>query len=96
MGTRSDTVVGSLRVVPKHPGHVHGDGDDGTTTRMNKAVAMANGINLNSPAAVSMDRHRDAQKKIRRLAFSIGVGVLTGCAVIMVWESWPKIMGWLG
>jgi hypothetical protein len=91
-----NTNIGSMALRPRDPQHVHGDGDDGTTTRMTKAVAMASGINLHSPAAHSMDRHRDAQKKIRRLVLSIGVGVLAGAGVIMVWESWPKIVGWLG
>ena len=45
---------GSLALAPKHD---RAWGDDGTTTRAGKAVAMVNGIDLRSPAADSMREH---------------------------------------
>lgn len=51
----SDPNFGSLALLPKRP---RVWGDDQTTTRMQKAVAMAAGIDLSSPAALSMRRFR--------------------------------------
>ena len=79
---RTDSAIGSLRVVPRRPGHVHGDFDDGTTTRMSKAVAMAHGINLHSPAAVSMDRHR---RRRRTAAITLAIAVALICALAVRW-----------
>ena len=73
----TDSAFGSLRVQPRDPRHVHGDGDDSTTTIMGKAVAMTHGINLRSPAAYSMSRHR----RQRRAVWAI-LGVLAACVVV--------------
>jgi hypothetical protein len=74
-----NTGFGSLALTPKHPGHSHGDGNDQTTTRMLKSVAMANQINLRSPAAVSMDKHKVLRRRAIYAAWSavvIAVAVL--------------------
>jgi hypothetical protein len=74
-----NTQIGSLALAQKHPGHSHGDGDDQTTTRMLKSVAMANQINLRSPAAASMDKHKAWRRRAIYAAWSavvIAVAVL--------------------
>jgi hypothetical protein len=55
--------IGSLALRPRRPGHVHGDGDDGTTTRWHKAHEMSGGINLRDPVR-SIRRHRQARTKL--------------------------------
>lgn len=79
---KTNTAVGSMRVVKKRPGHVHGDGDDGTTTRMSKAIAMLHGINLHSPAAQSMERHR---RRRRSTGITIVIAVALVCALAVRW-----------
>lgn len=59
----TDSAFGSLRVVPRDPRHVHGDGDDGTVTRAGKKAAMCGGINLSSPVR-SIRRHRQARTRL--------------------------------
>jgi hypothetical protein len=61
------TRPGSLRLVSKHPLHVHGDSDDGTATRAVKARLMAGGINL----PLSQPRRRPMD----------GTGIVIGCAL---------------
>ena len=55
--------IGSMRVLPKDPRHCTGDGNDGTTTIMHKAIAMSHGINLlqHRAAELSVRRHRIAK-----------------------------------
>lgn len=52
------TDIGSLRVLPKDPHHITGDGNDGTTTILHKAIAMAHGLNLR--------QHNEARRSVRR------------------------------
>jgi hypothetical protein len=80
-----DSAFGSLRVVPRRPQHVHGDGDDGTTTRAGKAAHMAGGINLTMPVR-SMRRHRQWRTKlIVLLVMGCVVGYL---ALRWGWRAW--------
>jgi hypothetical protein len=74
----SDSAFGSLRVVPKRPGHAHGDGDDGTTTRWHKAHEMAGGINLRSPVR-SIRRHRQARTRV--IVVTVALAVVAALAV---------------
>ena len=75
----SDSALGSLRVVPRDPAHVHGDGDDGTTTRAGKWAAACGGINLRAPVR-SMRRHG----RTRIVVLMVGVGVLLGMTATMI------------
>ena len=61
------TRPGSLGLVPKHPLYVHGDNDDGTTTRFAKSRIMARGINL----PLSQPRRSPVD----------GTGIVIGCAL---------------
>ena len=79
---RTDSAIGSLRVVPRDPQHIHGDGNDSPTTIMHKGIAMAHGINLHSPAAVSMDRHR---RRRRTAAITLAIAVALVCALAVRW-----------
>ncbi len=51
----SDEHIGSTALLPKRP---RVWGDDQTTTRIEKAIAMAAGVDLRGPAAPSMRRYR--------------------------------------
>jgi hypothetical protein len=55
--------IGSMALRPRDPKHVHGDGDDGTTTRAWKKVEMSGGINLTLPVR-SIRRHRQARTRL--------------------------------
>jgi hypothetical protein len=68
---------GSLRVLPRDPRHVHGSGNDGVTTIYGKAVAMSSGIDIRSPAASSMARHR----RQRRAVLAI-LGIVAACVAL--------------
>ena len=81
---RPTTAFGSLRVVPRDPLHVHGDGDDGTTTRWHKAHSMAGGINLRDPVR-SIRRHRQARTRL--VVLCVGVGVLLALATRWIWRN---------
>ena len=83
---KPDSAIGSMRVVPRRPEHVHGDGDDGTTTRMGKALAMLHGINMHSPAAHSMERHR---RRRRSTAIMLAIVVALVCALAVRWFGRP-------
>lgn len=83
---KPDSVIGSLRVVPRRPGHVHGDGDDGTTTRAGKWAAAAGGINLRAPVR-SIRRHR--QWRTRLVVLLVCVGVVLGLFASWVGRMWP-------
>ncbi len=72
-----DSAFGSLRVAPRDPRHVHGDGDDSVTTIMAKKIAMLHGINLRSPAAYSMSRHRRQRRAVTAI-----ICVVAACVVI--------------
>lgn len=72
------TAIGSLRVVPRRPGHVHGDFDDGTTTRWHKAHEMAGGINLRSPVR-SIRRHRQARTRL--VVVIVALAVVLGLVI---------------
>lgn len=74
----NDSVIGSLRVVPRRPGHVHGDGDDGTVTRAGKVAAMAGGIDLRMPVR-SIRRHRQA--RTRMIVVIVALAVVAALAV---------------
>jgi hypothetical protein len=55
--------IGSMALRPRDPKHVHGDGNDGTTTRWEKACAMGDKIDL-PLAHQSMRAHRQARTRI--------------------------------
>ena len=74
----TDSAFGSLRVLPRNPRHVHGDGDDGTTTRWHKAHEMAGGINLRSPVR-SIRRHRQARTRL--IVVIVALAVVAALAV---------------
>ncbi len=57
----SEDQIGSMALLPKRP---RVWGDDQTTTRMGKALAMAVGIDLSGPQAESMRRHRRAKRRV--------------------------------
>jgi hypothetical protein len=84
-GMRTDSVIGSLRVVPRRPGHVHGDGDDGTTTRAGKAAAMAGGINLTLPVR-SYRRHRQARTRL--IVACVALAVVLALAARWAWRMY--------
>ena len=79
------TAFGSLRVVPRDPQHIHGDGDDGTTTRWHKAHSMAGGINLRDPVR-SIRRHRQARTRI--IVLCVALAVVAWLAVRWAWRMW--------
>lgn len=75
---KTDSAIGSLRVVPRDPRHVHGDGDDGTTTRAGKWAAACGGINLRDPVR-SIRRHRQA--RTRMIVICVALAVVAALAV---------------
>ena len=78
------TYPGSLSLVRKHPGHVHGDMDDGTTTRWHKVQACG-GINLRDPVRSMRSHHRT---RVQVIALACVVMVIVGATVLMVWRAW--------
>ena len=80
---RTDSVMnpGRLHLLPKHRYHVTGDGDDGTTTRHGKALAMAQGIDLRSPAATSMRRHKRRRRIVINAAWAVVTVAIAGLAL---------------
>lgn len=82
MTTRSNA-VGSLALTPRRQSHVHGDGDDGTTTRAGKAAAMLGGINLRDPIR-SIRRHRNWRRAVGWSCIA-GFAALTALAWWRVW-----------
>ncbi len=86
----SDSSFGSLRVQPRDPKHVHGDGDDGTTTRWEKKQAM--GIDLHLP------RPRPHRKMRGIMAGVIGgslIWLFVGVTAWAIYRAWPIIAGML-
>jgi hypothetical protein len=80
------TDFGSMRVTSKRPRHVHGDSDDGTITRFQKALAMAEGIDLYSPLHTQA---RDSMRRHRRVAMVVlwaGVLFILGLTARMLWK----------
>jgi hypothetical protein len=77
-----DSAIGSLRVVPRHPEHVHGDGNDSTTTMAGKWAAAAGGINLAAPVR-SIRRHRQARTRI--IVGIVIVAVVVALALRWMW-----------
>ena len=75
------TAPGSLRVVPKDPGHFPGDGNDSTTTRWMKAQSM--GIDLHLPRP---HPHRKLRGLIAGAVLGVGVWILLGGIAIMVYR----------
>ena len=88
---RTLTDVGSLRVLPKNPRHATGDGDDGETTILHKALAMAHGINLQHRHAqeLSMRRYNDARNAIR---WAIGIACV---GIIVLAVRWVSTTAWI-
>lgn len=79
------TAFGSLRVVPRDPQHIHGDGDDGTTTRWHKAHEMAGGINLRMPVQ-SIRKHQRARAKL--VVSCIALALVAALAVRWAWRMY--------
>jgi hypothetical protein len=86
----SDSAIGSLRIVPKRPQHVHGDNDDSTTTIAGKAAHMAGGIDLRLPVR-SMRRHR--QTRTRLVVFAVWLCVSFGVGLLAIRWLWPHVVG---
>jgi hypothetical protein len=80
-----NTSPGSLSLTRKHAQHAPFS-DDGTTTRHGKALAMAHGINLHSPAATSMSRHKRRRQTIINLAWATVVIALVTWAWLAAWR----------
>jgi hypothetical protein len=80
-----DTNIGSMALRPRDPQHVHGDGNDGTTTRAGKAAAMAGGIDLKLPVR-SMRAHRQARTRI--LVGIVMVAVVVALALRYLWRAY--------
>jgi hypothetical protein len=76
--------IGSMALRPRDPKHVHGDGDDGTTTRAGKAAAMAGGIDLRLPVR-SIRRHRQARTRL--IVAIVCVGVVVALALHWLWRA---------
>ena len=85
----SEHPVGSLALLPKRP---RVWGDDQTTTRMQKAIAMAAGVDLSSPAAVSMRRYRRAA--IWAYLALVALGAVVVALVVREaarWLAWDSV-----
>lgn len=80
---KPDSAIGSMRVVPRRPEHVHGDGDDSTTTIAGKVAEMCGGINLRDPVR-SIRRHRQA--RTRMIVACVALAVVLGLAVRWAWR----------
>jgi hypothetical protein len=77
--------IGSMALQPRRPGHVHGDGDDGTTTRAGKWAAACGGIDLKLPVR-SMRAHRQARTRI--IVGIVCVAVVVALALRWAWRSY--------
>ena len=79
---------GRLELVNKNP-YKWLYGDDGTTTRAAKAVAMSSGIDLRRTAAAekSMKQYRIA----RVVVAAIGAATLIGATLLMLWRTYGGI-----
>ena len=75
---RTDRVIGSLDLAPKHN---RTWGDDGTTTRWEKKVAM--GIDLHLPRPRP---HRKMRGIMAGVVLGLGIWLLLGLTVVMVWR----------
>jgi hypothetical protein len=75
-----NTNIGSMALRPRDPKHVHGDGNDSTTTIAGKAAAMAGGINLRNPVR-SMRAHRQARTRLV-------VGIVMAAVVVALALHW--------
>lgn len=80
---RTDSAIGSLRVLPRDPRHVHGDGNDSSTTIAGKRAAMCGGINLSSPVR-SIRRHRQARTRL--IVVIVALAVVAALAVRYFWR----------
>jgi hypothetical protein len=78
--------IGSMALRPRRPEHVHGDGDDGTTTRWEKACAMSDKIDL-PLARTSMQRHDYARTKM--LVGIVIVSVVVALALHWLYQRMP-------
>jgi hypothetical protein len=72
--------IGSMALRQRRPQHVHGDGDDGTTTRWEKACAMSDKIDL-PLAHQSMRRHDHARTRML-------VGIVMVAVVLYLVVRW--------
>jgi hypothetical protein len=88
---RTLTDFGSLRVLPKNPRHVTGDGDDGDTTILHKAIAMAHGINLYNKRTqeLSMRRYNDARNALR---WAIGIACV---GIVILATKYVGALAWI-
>jgi hypothetical protein len=86
---RTLTDVGSLRIMPKDPKHVSGDGNDGDTTIMHKALAMAHGISLPKAQELSMRRHNDARNASR---WAIGIACV---GIVILATRYVGALAWI-
>jgi len=75
--------------MPKDPKHVSGDGNDGDTTIMHKALAMAQGISLPKAQEESMRRYNKAQAIARWL---IGIACV---GIIVLAVRWVSTTAWI-
>jgi hypothetical protein len=76
--------IGSMAMRPRNPQHVHGDGNDGTTTRWEKACAMSDKIDL-PLAHQSMRRHDHARTRI--IVGIVIVAVVVALALHWMWKA---------
>jgi hypothetical protein len=74
--------IGSMALRPRRPQHVHGDGDDGTTTRWEKACAMGSKIDL-PLARKSMQHH----SRTRLIVGIVIVAVVVALALRWMWKA---------
>jgi hypothetical protein len=74
--------IGSMALRPRRPEHVHGDGDDGTTTRWEKACAMSDKIDL-PLARKSMQHH----SRTRIVISIVCVAVVVALALRYLWRA---------
>jgi hypothetical protein len=78
-----NTNFGSLRVQPRNPRHVHGDGDDGTTTRWEKARAM--GIDLHLPRPRP---HRQTRGIMAGVVIGLSLWAVICLFAVWVWRMY--------
>ena len=81
----SSNNIGSLRVVPKNPRHVTGDGDDSETTIVYKAINMVRGV-----------KRQPNQKRGSSRAQTIAYWVIVQMVVLIVilMTRWVYFMAW--
>jgi hypothetical protein len=79
----NDSAFGSLRVQPRDPKHVHGDGNDGRTTIAGKWAAASGGINLRDPVR-SIRRHRQARTRV--VVAIVALAVVVWLALRWAWR----------